>query len=665
MAWVGYSKLQIPMRAQLSAVIFEKSLRRKNVKSVSKSDKAKSNDTGDGGNSQTADANSTEDDTKPTKDEAQQDAEGEDEEGAGQKSRQAVINLMSVDAKITAEFATYISQIFSSITGLITGVWFLVVLLGWMPILLGMLVWGITMPINGYFAKFFSKNYGKLMIIRDQKLAIITESLQGIRQIKFSALEGKWEKRIFAARQRELAALWKLLVSQAVVITVWFMSPIALAAVSFSVYVWKNGELTPAVAFVAVAVFNVLEEKVSDLPMVMTEGVECWVSLKRIQEYLDGPELEKKTKEGPEVVFEQADIAWPVDQDTDERERFVLRGVSLTFPKGELSVISGKTGSGKSLLLAAILGEADILAGSIYTPKAPLLKERFDNKANPQNWILPSSFAFVGQIPWLENATLRDNILFGLPYDSARYNETIEACALTKDIEMLPDEDKTELGPNGINISGGQKWRVTLARAVYSRAGILVLDDIFSAVDAHVGRHLLEKCLVANICKGRTRIVVTHHVGLIASQAKYVAELADGGIAAAGLTSELEEEGVLARIRSHEQPHRGTEEFDGPTRRNTAELPVLEGAEADMADEEDVDGNSLKLVRSKTGQKFVEDEKVEKGNVKWEVYESYIRESGGWFWWALAMVLFTTSQTLFIGKPCPYRVFLPQSLGKI
>ena len=660
MWWIGYGNLQIPMRAQLSTVIFEKSMRRKNVKSASKSDKENAKDTSDGGDTQTAETNGAEADTKKTEHETKQDAEGEADDGADQKSRQAVINLMSVDAKTIPEFATYVSRIFTSITGLVTGVWFLVALLGWIPIVSGFLVWGITMPINGYFAKFFGKNYAKLMAIRDQKLAIVTECLQGIRQIKFSALEGRWEKRILAARQRELTALWKLLMSQTVVITLWFMSPIALAAVSFSVYVWKHGELTPAVAFVAVAVFNVLEEKLADVPMILTESVECWVSMKRVQKYLDGPELEKKTKEGPEVAFEKADIAWPTDEDTDESERFVLRGIDLVFPKGELSVISGQTGSGKSLLLAAILGEADILAGSIYTPKAPPLGDRFDNKANKQNWILSDCFAFVGQIPWLENATLRDNILFGLPHDEGRYKETIEACALTKDIDMLPDSDKTELGPNGINISGGQKWRVTLARAVYSRAGILVLDDIFSAVDAHVGRHLLEKCLVSNICKGRTRIVVTHHVGLVAPVAKYVVELADGSIAAAGLTSELEDEGILARIKSHELSRRGTAEFGGPTRRNTAELPVLEEAEG-MADDRDVDGGSLKLVRSKTGQKFVEDEKVEKGNVKWEIYETYIRESGGWFWWTLAMALFIVSQTLVIGKSCRYHIFPPST----
>src|SRR5947207_5604768 len=123
--------------------------------------------------------------------------------------------------------------------------------------------------------------------------------------------------------------------------------------------------------------------------------------------------------------------------------------------------------------------------------------------------------AYVAQNPWIENATIKENILFGAPLDADRFQKVIRACALLPDLLMLPDGEETEIGDKGINLSGGQRWRVTLARALYSRAEILIMDDIFSAVDAHVGRHILEHALLGDLARGRTRILATHHIGLV------------------------------------------------------------------------------------------------------------------------------------------------------
>jgi ABC-type multidrug transport system fused ATPase/permease subunit len=388
----------------------------------------------------------------------------------------------------------------------------------------------------------------------------------------------------------------------------------------------------------------------------MTDAIDSWISAKRIDDYLKGPEITKISKNNPDVAFENASIAWPVDEETEELERFVLRGVSLTFPSGELSVISGKTGTGKSLMLAAILGEADLLAGSIYVPDAIPLHERHDNKANRDTWILPNSIAYVGQIPWIENATLKDNILFGLPLDEDRYDQTIEACALRKDLDMLTDGERTELGANGINLSGGQKWRVTLARAIYSRAGILVLDDIFSAVDAHVGRHIFEKCLTGDICKGRTRILVTHHVALVEPKTKFIVELDDGIVKTSGLTSELEEDGTLELIKSHEQSQQEILEEEAETAVNSEDPSDTDG-------QENGDGGALKKIPSKAAQKFVEEETREKGAIKKRVYGTYLKDSGGWPWWTGSVILFLAFQVIILGKyfppPNSFRVLTP------
>ena len=347
------------------------------------------------------------------------------------------------------------------------------------------------------------------------------------------------------------------------------------------------------------------------------------------------------------VSFENASIAWPSDNAEEDPTRFVLRDVNLTFPTGELSVISGKTGAGKSLVLAAILGEVDVLDGSVCVPNAPSLYERHDNQAHRGNWIIPEAVAYVAQIPWIENATIRDNILFGLPHDEQRYWMTIEACALTKDLEMFTDGEYTEIGANGINLSGGQKWRITLARAIYSRAGILVLDDIFSAVDAHVGRHILERCIGGDICAGRTRILVTHHVGLCEPKTRYLVELGDGHVLHAGLVSDLREDGTLKQIKADEQTERETHEDEETTAINSEE---------DESFQANVDREPLTKTLSKTqeqqqkARKFVEEESREEGAIKNHVYATYLHDSGGWPFWLGALAIFLTSQALTIGS---------------
>lgn len=317
----------------------------------------------------------------------------------------------------------------------------------------------------------------------------------------------------------------------------------------------------------------------------------------------------------------------------------MLRHMSVTFPKGELSVISGKTGAGKSLVLSAIIGEADLLKGKIFAPTAPSILERHNHKANRGNWIIPSLKAYVAQTPWIENASLRDNILSSLPLDEERYSATIEACALRKDLEMLTDGDMTELGTNGINLSGGQKWRVTLARAIYSRAGILVLDDVFSAVDAHVGRHLLEKCLAGSLCRGRTRILVTHHVALCRSKAKFLVELGRAGIQHAGPIEDLQQDGTLDLIESHEEAEQVTSSDE-----------TAAGVDDKMSAVENGLGDPLKKVPSTTPRRFIEEESREKGAIKREVYKIYLKSSGGYLAWAVAFLLWVAYQAFTLGK---------------
>jgi ABC-type lipoprotein export system ATPase subunit len=366
--------------------------------------------------------------------------------------------------------------------------------------------------------------------------------------------------------------------------------------------------------------------------------IDAYISVKRIEAYLRAPEIIPNTKDSPHISFENASIAWPSDEEKEDGdERYVLRNINVSFPEKELSIVSGKTGSGKSLLLAGILGEVDLLSGTVNVPRPPSIFDRHDHKATNDNWIIPSSIAFVAQIPWIENASIKDNILFGLPFDEYRYSKTLEVCALRKDLDMLPDGESTEIGANGINLSGGQRWRVTFARALYSRAGILVLDDIFSAVDAHVGRFIFEQGLTGELGIGRTRILVTHHVALCKSRTKYIVELGDGTVEHAGFLSELEEDGTLTKIISHEQSAKEIQDDDESTAVNS--------------EEEEANGEALKKTVSKNiAKKFVEDEAREKGAVSRAIYFRYIKDSGGWIFWSIVILIFIIQHSMSFGK---------------
>ncbi|KAI1033692.1 hypothetical protein LB505_008194 [Fusarium chuoi] len=630
--WYSFASIALPIRSQLSTLIFEKSLRRKNVKSADKS----------------KESHEPQEQAEDKKNE-----EDADDGTSVLKSRQAIVNLVGVDALRISNFTGFQFLIINSVFKLLFFSFFLVRLIGWIPFTAGLIAWGLTLPANTYFSRELLSRSDKLMKLRDEKLAVVNEALLGMRQIKFAALESRWEKRILAMRERELKTLWGLFVVDTGLFGCWVVSPILLAATSLAVYAVMNGQLLPSVAFVSIGIFKALEVSLGVLPELITMGVDTFVSLKRIQTYLNGPEMKNTLSGGTDVAFEDASIAWPEDDETPDEDRFILRSLNIRFPAGELSVISGKTGTGKSLLLSAILGETDVLEGSVYVPNTIAPEERRDAQANLGDWIIPGSIAYVGQTPWLESASLRDNILFGLPFVEERYNQVVDVCALKKDLQILTDGDKTELGANGINLSGGQKWRVTLARAIYSRADILVMDDVFSAVDAHVGRHIFEKCVTGDICKGRTRILVTHHVALVQSKAKYIVELGEGVALHAGLISDFIKDGTLEEIRQHEETAQQASEdetTDSSTAVNSEEASITDPAEND-------ENNALQKVPSKNAKQFIQEEVRERGVVKKHVYLTYLQDSGGVVLWSICALVFLGYEVGILGRAWWLRIW--------
>lgn len=513
---------------------------------------------------------------------------------------------------------------------------FAVSLMGWMPVLCGLGAGCLMIPASSLLSKKYTSLHFGLMKYRDGKAHLLTEALQGMRQIRYSALEQHWEDKILASRNEELKQYWKVAVWQCLVVFVVNLGPLLLASVTFFLYVWQNGtRIRASVIFTSLGLFDQLDEAVALLPLLQMYLLEAWTSAVRLEKYFSQADKEPVSEPGDAIALEKATVAWPRIADTEipegggeeEREAHsMLRDVTLDFPMGKLSVITGKTGSGKSLLLATLLGEVKLLAGTVRMPSLPELDENAGYVPESE-WIIPQLTAFVSQTPWIESGTVKENILFGLPFVEERYRKVLTACALEKDIELLVDGDETEVGPKGVTLSGGQRWRTALARALYSRSGILVLDDVLSAVDAHVGRLVVDTALSGELAQGRTRILATHHAELVLPHASYLVRLRSGEVASAERLS----------------PSYATIAAAGNSGQDGSSSP-------DEASSDAQNGHSAPAAPKETKKSSQDEEGRETGRVKWKVYRAYYNASGGAVPWLIGIGILVLGHSLTIAR---------------
>lgn len=487
------------------------------------------------------------------------------------------------------------------------------------------------------------------MKFRDGKAHLLTEALQGMRQIKYSALEQHWEKKILQSRNEELAQYWKASLFMAFVFLVMNTGPLLLACVAQSVYAWEQGgNIKASVIFASLGLFDQLDEATALLPLLQVYLMEAWTSCVRLEKYFSQPDKEPVAVPGEAIIFENTTVAWPKKEDIEQEgtaetteTRSMLRDVTLYFPPGKLSIISGKTGSGKSLLLAAILGEVKLISGSVKVPTPPPEEVLEESKHIPEaEWLIPSLTAFVSQTPWIETGTVQENITFGLPFVESRYQNALRACSLEKDIELLVDGDKTEVGPKGVTLSGGQRWRVALARALYSRAGILILDDVLSAVDAHVGRIMVDQALTGELAQNRTRILATHHADLCLPKANYLVRLSEGKV-----------ESVETMTPSYAAIIASSSGSKRSSIHDASETQTMVDTQDDQVPSENttVAGAQTPIDQKKPKSK-VDEEKRETGRVKWHIYKTYFTAGNTTPLWLLAALLIMMSGLWSVGR---------------
>jgi len=377
----------------------------------------------------------------------------------------------------------------------------------------------------------------------------------------------------FIRNDQELHTLRKIGAVTAIANFTWSTTPFFVSCSTFAVFVaTQKTPLSTEIVFPALTLFNLLTFPLAVLPMVITAIIEASVAVNRLTDYLTAPELQedavlRSDPVGPgeeSIRIRDATFTWNKDED-----RNVLHDIDFTAHKGELSCIVGRVGAGKSSFLQTMLGDLYKLKGEV---------------------VLRGTSAYVAQSPWVMNASVRENVVFGYKWDPQFYERTIKACALTEDFASLPDGDQTEVGERGISLSGGQKARLTLARAVYARADIYLLDDVLSAVDQHVGRHIINNVLgPKGLLMGKTRILATNSIPVL-MEAHFIALLRDGRIIERGTYEQLMamkgEIASLIRTASSEEEN-GQSESEEASRGSGS--PESEATAYEVEDPEDVE----------------------------------------------------------------------------
>jgi len=643
--WIG-RRICIRLRAIVVGEVYAKALRRREVASK-------------GG------------DTLDDKDKSDKSpADKKDKVTAMQANNGAIINLMAVDAFKVSEICAYLHYLIAGVPiELAIAIALLYNLLG-ASAFVGLLAMALIFPAQYLITRRFNVVQDNLMSATDKRVTRLNEVLQSIRIIKFFAWEDRFNAIVNEARQEELKWLRQRLLLWAGYGILWFGFPIIVTLATFTSYTqWFKHELTASTAFTALSLFTVLKHPIDQLADMITNVIQSKVSLNRVDEFLREEETEKYStavkrrkssvsRMGRSARFENATFTWAsrteIKKEAGDNEAaiaalaFQLRDITVEFPNDALTLIAGPTGSGKTSLLMALLGELSLLKGSVYLP----CTAREEILEDPELG-LTDTVAYCAQQAWLLNDTIKNNILFAAPYNKQRYDHVIMATALEKDLEILDAGDETEVGEKGITMSGGQKQRISLARALYSSARFVLMDDCLSAVDSHTAQWIYQYGIAGELMDGRTRILVTHNVSLTLPAAKYVVVMDNGRVKA---------QGDPEKVLKHKGFGDETDSIRNSLLRSGANTPIgsaapsrvssrtnlLTAARENQVDGDDATTDALlaqkETDRKKNAGRLVQEEEKASGSVDWRVYKTYLDSLGPWWYWVLILACFVVQQ---------------------
>jgi ATP-binding cassette subfamily C (CFTR/MRP) protein 1 len=559
-----------------------------------------------------------------------------------------IINLMSTDTYRIDQASGFFHMMWTAPIQILVSLVLLCINLSYSA-LAGFALLVFAMPILARAVRGLLVRRIAINKITDQRVTMTQEILQSVRFVKFFGWETSFLNRIFAIRKREIFSIQKLLATRNAINAASMSVPVFASMISFIVFSVTNHPLDPAPVFSSLALFNNLRMPLNFLPLVLGQVIDAVSSIRRIQEFLLAEEQEDEINWDYEnknaVIVQHADFTWErsPDQDPDqvpgkapmskkemkeernaqkkaakvayknwrkgevaaldttkEIEPYKITDMDFIVGRNELVAIIGSVGSGKSSLLAALAGDMRKTAGSIT---------------------MGARRAFCPQYAWIQNTTVKENIVFGQRYDREWYDRVVDACALRPDFEMLPDGDRTEIGERGITVSGGQKQRLNIARAIYFNADVVLLDDPLSAVDAHVGRHIMDNA-ICGLLKGKARILVTHQLHVLNRCDRII--WMDGG--------------RIKTIDTFDNMMENNVEFQKLMETTTVEQEKDKDKEEvnDEVDEEKKDANTRGKKKSKA---LMTAEERATDSVDWGVYGAYLKAAGG-YWVAPVVFIF-------------------------
>ena len=561
------------------------------------------------------------------------------------KSRQSMTvgdatNLIAVDCQRFIDVTFFLNHIWASPLLIVLCLVQLWSILG-PSSLAGFTVILVLVPIQWVITKKMKAVQGTLMQDKDKRIKLVDEILSGIKVLKLYAWETFFAEKVMGVRKEEFLSLKRRGLYDSIVSFLFTAVPYLVALASFTCYVLvdPSNVLDAQTAFVSMTIFNLLRLPVNFLPLLISFLVQCSVSYRRIENFLNAEERDPRAvgKEERENAVEcrNASFSWAPKQ-----VQPTLEQITFKVKRGGLVAVVGSVGSGKSSLLSALLGDM----------------RREGGTAN-----VAGSIAYVPQQAWIQNETVKNNILFGKPINSAMYRRVVQACALDSDFAMLPARDKTEIGERGINLSGGQKQRLSMARAVYSQADVFLLDDPLSAVDTHVGKHLFDQVIGPDgLLKHKTRVLVTHAVHFL-PHADEILVMRGGKISERGSYKQLlERKGAFSEFliehlseSQSEEDKEVKEQLEEVYGKTTLRKKMRKGRSSEatssspscltvLAKKQQTSGSDVgdwavdrsviegEGGRGDPGRKLIQAEEVETGGVKGAVYRYYLTSIGVW-----------------------------------
>ncbi|KAF7274137.1 hypothetical protein GWI33_013181 [Rhynchophorus ferrugineus] len=445
----------------------------------------------------------------------------------------------------------------------------------------------------------------------DERIRIMNEVITGMKVIKMYTWEKPFSKLIRIIRMKEIAQIKNNLFLRGIMMAFNVCLTRAVIASCILTFVLMGNKLSAKYVYVVSLFFEILRQSINQgFTFGVAQIAEASISVKRIKEFLMFDELKASISSdqltdtnSKSIVLKDLSVKWAIS-DTD----FVLKGINMEVNTGELATVVGKVGSGKSALLQAILKELPLVSGSAR---------------------ITGIISYASQDPWLFMASVRQNITFGQRYDPGRYHRVIRACGLERDLTLLPYGDRTLVGERGVSLSGGQKSRINLARAVYKQADIYLLDDPLSAVDTRVGRHIFNEC-ISTYLKDKCVILITHQLQYL-KHCKKVYVINNGVMETCTPSTESSDE-FRGIIKELEQQNKKDGDDD-----------------ANISDVESVNTGDETKEKSSESPTMEKEGKVE-GKVTWAVHKSYFLAGGHWCKILSLFLLFLVSQALASGS---------------